>query len=293
MISDIRTDDGLRDALGRLPAEGGWDGPLGRRIVATLAAAARHWVRSHTYDVVDPHRREHLTGVAWEFVATNTSAVIAARSPWGLLITAMRHHAAAEALADELSTSARHAKNLLEEKVRARLPTPLHSAVRPGLAHETTATQPASSKTNDDPVSHEVLAHLEPDPTADWDNALRALYDELLAAGAPSEKTAAAIENVIDASCSTTSRSRMHTAVYRSTSMLDLTHAQRRALTELLIGTRRGGPEQSTWLAIRRSIASGEEPAMSTDVVAATRIARFASASQQDPASVRQLAMSA
>lgn len=45
----------------------------------------------------------------------------------------------------------------------------------------------------------------------------------------------------------------MYTAIYRSPEFSGLSHVQRRALAELLIGTRRSGPDGSAWLALNRA----------------------------------------
>ncbi|NED97935.1 hypothetical protein G1H11_21790 [Phytoactinopolyspora alkaliphila] len=275
-VGDVCSNDGLRAALRRMPADGGWDGPTGRAVIDALRSVARRWISPYGA-IEDPHRADHLAGLAWEFLKTDAESVLRARSPWSLLRTAMRHLASAATLADELGVSERHARHLLESKVRSRMPAHhLHTMIRVGDCAETRFGSGSNGNASDDPVSDEVLAALDVDVTADWDQALRTVHEDLVAAGAPATVAADAILGVIDAASSADSKSRMHTAVYRCEQLNGLTHTQRRALAELLIGTRRGGPEESAWLALRRECQGEGSGRTVTPSAFAARVDRFA-----------------
>lgn len=286
MIFDVRTDDGLREALARVPTDGGWDGPVGRLIVAALRGKASELVNRQRSDVRDPHRVAHLVGHGWEYLATYTTSVAAAHSPWGMLHTAMRRHARAAELADELGVSEQTAKELTRSQRRIEA----HTATRLGV------DQPPMRRHEqaDDPTGDAVTAETELEEPDDWDDALRLLRDQLVAAGAPPTQTDRAISGVLDV-LSSVRRSHAHTAVYRSNRLEGLNHDQRRALVELLIGTRRGGPATSAWLSLRRAPDRGELPWASIDPAAAARMARFVSPFRRHarPEQQRALALSA
>jgi hypothetical protein len=82
MVGDVRTDDGLRTALVRLTSSGGWNGPLGRLVLAEVSRrAAREARRTRAVaDAADPDYAWHLVGVAWECLETQTESVVGARS---------------------------------------------------------------------------------------------------------------------------------------------------------------------------------------------------------------------
>lgn len=278
--ADVRTDDGLREALVRVPADGGWDGPIGRAVVDALEQVAYRWVRRS--DIVDSQLAKHLVGVAWEFLATNTETVVGARSPWSLLHAAMRRRGAAEVLGAELCTSARHARKLSETAVRLRLAAPVHTAAR--VSVETSGIFDAGSDVSaDDPVGDQAVRLGDPDGVSGWDDALRMIYRVLVRAGAPPKQTAEAITAVVDVIGSAESRSRMHTAVYQSPQLGCLSHDQRRALAELLIGTRRGSPESSVWLTLHRALDGGEQPDVHTHPGFASRVDAFAAPYRRAP----------
>jgi O-acetyl-ADP-ribose deacetylase (regulator of RNase III) len=98
---DVYTNDGLRAALAQVRREGGWEGPTGSAVIGALRSVAHRWIAPHGA-ITDPHRVEHLIGLAWEFLATETDTVLRARSPWSLLRASMLHLANAASLADEL-----------------------------------------------------------------------------------------------------------------------------------------------------------------------------------------------
>ncbi|NEE01209.1 hypothetical protein [Phytoactinopolyspora halotolerans] len=249
---DVRTDDGLREALDEIVSGGGWDGRLGRHLLDALGEASHRWALRRS-DVVDADLATHLVGVAWEFIATHLEMVKGARSPWRLIHVRMRQHASTEVRAEELCTSARHARKLGESAVRARHAASLRTAARVSPEQMAFFDAEVRDRSVMDPVSEQVLQLSEPAGMADWDEALRSVHAALVAAGAPPLETAEAISAVVDSVSKAESRSRTHTTVYRSPQLEWLSPAQRRALAALLIGTRRGGPPSSTWLELHRS----------------------------------------
>ncbi len=273
MIFDVRTDDGLRQALTRVPREGGWDGPIGRVVITALWGKASGLVARQRSDVRDAHRVQHLVGLGWEYLAQHTSYVVAAGSPWAVLHTVMRLQARTAELGDELGVSERRARELTRSERRVEA----HTATRLGVERAPLQKRRQASDLVDDAAPGES----DPEDTAGWDAALRELRDQLVAAGAPPAATDRAISAVLDV-LSTARRSHAHTEVYRSSQLDGLDHEQRRALVELLIGTRRDGPGSSAWLALRRAPERGELPWASMDPAAAARMARFASPFRQD-----------
>lgn len=290
-LKDVRTDAGLRAALTQVRSDGDWDSPTGRLVVHALRAASRRWQARHA-DVVDPHRIEHLVGAAWEMVATHVDAVIGARSPWAFIHAAMWHVSCSTVLADDLGVSERHARHLLQSRTLSTLPK-LHTTVRLGTSQTMEYVPAHTGDSSSDPVADEALDHIEPDPTADWDDALKILHDELVSAGAPSVPAAEAIRAAVEAAASTDSPSRMHTQVYRSGLAGGLDRDQLRALAELVIGTRRGGPGESAWWMLRRSLADGERPALREHPKLAARVERFAAPFRTTSAHPTELALSA
>lgn len=262
MIFDVRTDDGLRQALARVPWEGAWDGPIGRLIITALWGKASGLVNRQRSDVHDAHRVQHLVGLGWEYLAQHTAYVVAARSPWAVLHTVMRLHARTAELGDELGVSERRARELTRSERRVEA----HTATRLGMERAPMQKHRQTS---------------EPEIADDWDAALRELRDQLVVAGAPPVVTDHAISAVLDV-LSTVRRSHAHTEVYRSSQLDGLDHDQRRALVELLIGTRRDGPGSSAWLALRQAPERGEMPWVSLDSDAAARMVRFASPFRQE-----------
>ncbi|NDL56987.1 hypothetical protein [Phytoactinopolyspora mesophila] len=274
-VGDIFTDDGLRAALRRVMDGEGWDSPVGQLVVDALRAMSHRWTVPHA-DVVDPHRLDHLVGLAWEMLVTYPEKVVSARSPWGMINVALWHRACSAALADELGVSERHARQLMQSNVRSRLQAgALHTTVRlgEGTTFERASTEPAARR---DPVGDEALGNVHAEPTEDWDEALRLLQTELVEAGVPPEQTVEAIQQVIEVIAAAHSRSYMHTEVYRSPQLAGLDHAQRRALAELLIGTRRGGAADSAWWTLRCRLADGERPQLRAYPKFAARVAKFA-----------------
>ncbi|PSL08184.1 hypothetical protein CLV30_101151 [Haloactinopolyspora alba] len=269
MIFDVRTDDGLRQALARMPQEGGWDGPLGRVVISALWDKASALVNRQRSDVRDAHRVPHLVGLGWEYLAQHAAYVAGARSPWAVLHTVMRRQARAAELGDELGVSERRAR----ESTRTERRVEAHTATRLGVDH------PPTDHVGD-PTQDPTAGAAVPAWTGGWDAALRELRDQLVAAGAPAAATDDAISAVLDV-LSTVRRSHAHTEVYQSTRLDGLDRDQRRALLELLIGTRRGGPASSAWLALRQAPERGELPWASIDRAAAARFARFASPFRQ------------
>jgi hypothetical protein len=250
MVGDVRTDDGLRSALVRLPSSGGWDGPLGRLVLAEVARrAAREARRVRTVaDAADPEYARHLVGVAWECLETQTESVIGARSPWAYVHQVMARAAAVEASARDRMCSPDAAR-------RDSGTAAPHTARRIDEATVLEAMTPLGGDPTGDAATTAAEQELFP---ARWDPALVDMVEQLVAEGADRATTIEAVEVLLDVLQTTTSRSRVHTTAYRSGELRSLlSRHQVRVLTDLLLGSRREGPRGSAWLLLRQARAEG------------------------------------
>jgi hypothetical protein len=117
------------------------------------------------------------------------------------------------------------------------------------------AVTPLAADPTGDAATASVEGALFPDR---WDPALVDMVDQLVAEGADRATTIEAVEVLLDVLQTTTSRSRVHTAAYRSDELRSLlSRRQVQVLTNLLLGSRREGPRGSAWLLLREARANG------------------------------------
>lgn len=242
-MHDLRTDPGLRESLIDLTHDGGWNGPAGRAVLYEFRrladAIARRAFRGS--DIYDPHLVDDLVSVAWEVAHEQTSQVIGADRPWAYVASAMTRAAATEIRAAELLTAPRAARDLAGQGQR-------------------TARRLGSSAAWLDSIPPR---HIDAAPLRQWNPALRALHSELIRAGAPTVLAAEAIDMALDVLQLTLRRSWLHHTAYRDARLgASLSRTQVRALMDLLIGSRRDGPDGSAWLALRRAVAVGRQPTL-------------------------------
>lgn len=265
-LGDLRTGEGLREALRRLPAEGGWSGPLGRRVLIAvgdlcgrLAVSVERRVEGCYHD---PDRAADLTARAWELLTTSREVIIGAANPWAYLTRSVLRAGVNAGVGDRLLVRdvvvrGGGARSVLPpirvgDEVRAldRCPGPYDPPASPPLGESRHA-----------------------------DSSLAALVEVLVAAGAQERVTWAAIDRIADV-VSMHRHGRREAAVTsdRVLAELGLSSEQSSALLALLTGTRRGGVEQSLWLRLRKQPRDerGRYAATVTPAVRA-RIQRYAS----------------
>ena len=98
-VTDVRTNEGLRAAVGEVARCASWEIPAGRRLLAELrvrsarraAAVSRRVSVDLSVELVDD-----MTSLAWELLATHAHSVLGAERPWAYLMSA-----AAQALTNE------------------------------------------------------------------------------------------------------------------------------------------------------------------------------------------------
>lgn len=262
MIADIRTDEGLREALILLPTLGGWNGPMGRLILAevrrraaTLAAKVQR-----TSDIRDLGLADDLVSFAWEVLSSRRDLMIGAGSPWGVVTTTLLRRARNETRATELLSGSRVARREVEKHASK-------TVSRYGDWAEIEARVQQVSGLGD----AREAAH------SDWDEGLKALHGELVAAGAPPRAARDAIEGALELLERGVRRSWVHHKAYRDGRLTtQMNRTQVRALMDLLIGSRRHGAAGSAWLALRQAAQDG-------------RPARIAEAHPQSVRKVRAL----
>ncbi|WP_147375244.1 hypothetical protein [Jiangella rhizosphaerae] len=186
---------------------------------------------------------DDMVSFAWELLSTRTNSVLDAERPWSWLATAMRRAAQGEARAAELVTAPRKARTEIEQ-------------------HQTKTLPRLGGQLDDHPkvqsmVDSSVSLRSGTVGSA-WDAGLRALHAELVAAGAPAEAAAEAIECALDILEQTVRRSWIHHTAYRDVRLTaQMSRTQVRALIDLLIGSRRHGAAGSAWLALRQAAQEG------------------------------------
>lgn len=239
---DVRTNAGLREALLDLPDPHSWSTPLGRQVIDAIAVRARAaaFRFGRCGDTPVPDLAESLVGFGWELMLTQREQVIAAAKPWGLVHQAMARHARAESHAADLLTSNARARRALKSAGHTALRIGDHQVPDPGQVVDSPALAAG---------------------TGGWDEGLRALHRELVAAGAEPGPAREAIASGLDMLNRTTRRSHLHMLAYRDDRLIGmLGRPGVTALMNLLIGSRREGPAGSAWLALRDAARAGRRP---------------------------------
>ncbi len=232
-LVDLRTGPGLRQALTCLPSEGGWSGPLGRRVLEVVGehcARLAPLVERRTGQPADPHRSADLTSRAWELMATHSEMIIHASNPWGYLTRCVLTAGVNAAIADKLLVR--------DATVQGGCAPTCVSPER--LGYEFGALDRAAG--------HAHRASGDMPLQSGWDSALRQLHTDLVRAGAPATATANAINRVIDLAA-THRRGHREAAVKQDRVLagIGLSAGQTTALLALVAGTRRGGAKESLW----------------------------------------------
>jgi hypothetical protein len=243
VITDIRTDEGLREALALLPTRGGWNGPTGRLILAevrrravTVAAKVQR-----TSDVREAGLADDMVSFAWEVLSSRRDSVASASSPWGVVTTTLLRRARNEIRAAELLSGSRVARREVERHASK-------TVSRYGDWAEIEARVQEVSRSAGDPAT----------VSNDWDEGLKALHAELIAAGAPPRAARDAIEGALELLERGVRRSWVHHMAYRDVRLTaQMSRTQVRALMDLLIGSRRHGAAGSAWLALRQAAQDG------------------------------------
>lgn len=234
----------------RLPAEGGWSGRTGAQLLEVLSehcARLALVVERRSGQPADPHRADDLTSRAWELLATRPGPVLAASNPWAYLTRCLVTAGVNAAVADKLLVR--------DLAVQGGL-VPVSTAPR-RVGEQVDALDRAGLSIGGDPLG----------PLgSDWGLALRRLYGDLVAAGAPAAVTAMAIDRVVEVVAS-------HRRGHREAAAkgdhvivgLGLSPAQATALVALVAGTRRGGVEESLWARLHEG-ATHSGPAVTPSV---------------------------
>jgi hypothetical protein len=246
VITDIRTDVGLREALVLLPKRGGWNGPMGQRILMEVRRRARAIVArvARMSHVPQEDLADDLVAFAWEMLSVRLDSVIGAGSPWGVVTTALLRRARNEARAAELLNGSRAARR--EVEVYAAKAARRYGDWTQLEAHFREVVGPGDDS----------KASLN-----EWDAGLKALHAELVAAGAPPKAAEEAIEGALELLERGVRRSWVHHAAYRDRRLTaQMNRTQVRALMDLLIGSRRHGAAGSAWLALRQAAQEGRPP---------------------------------
>ncbi|SDT37592.1 hypothetical protein [Jiangella sp. DSM 45060] len=243
MITDIRTDEGLREALVLLPTRGGWNGPAGRLILAevrrravTLAARVQR-----TSDIREESLPDDMVSFAWEVLSSRRDSVIGAGSPWGVVTTALLRRARNEVRAAELLSGSRVARREVEK-------------------HGSKTVSRYGDWAEIEARVQDAWGSADARKTAqfEWDEGLKALHAELVAAGAPARAARDAIEGALELLEHGVRRSWLHHVAYRDVRLAaQMSRTQVRALMDLLIGSRRHGAAGSAWLALRQAAQDG------------------------------------
>lgn len=241
-----------------IPADGGWSGPLGRRLLDVLSERCERLavvVERRSGQPADPHRAADLTSRAWELLATRPHLVCGAANPWGYLTQCLV----------TAGVNAAVAERLLVRYVAIQgggVPTTV-SLHRIGQEMDAVDRATADNGVRVD------AAHL----TARWDTALRQRHADLVSAGAPPRVTATAVDRVVDL-VATHRNGHGEAAAKRDRvlAQLGLSPSQASALVALVAGTRRGGSRESLWVR-RRDDRAPSDPAITPAVRA--RIAAY------------------
>lgn len=228
----MRTDEGLRQALGMLAASGNWEGPLGRRVLEQMrlrAMVIAHRVCSDSHVSANGNDlADDIVGRAWEAFILRPQDILGSQRPWKVLATILAVAARGEYLADAFGTNARAARRYVSDSFRS----PLRTDIERDFVHQSAGPLVSGGWR--------------------WDVGLRALHDELVREGAPPRLAVEAINAALDILGESMRRSWIHTRAYRDERLTRmLSHDQIRALIDLLIGSRREGSEGSAWLALR------------------------------------------
>jgi hypothetical protein len=262
VITDVRTDEGFREALIFLPTGGGWNGPTGRLILSEVRRRAKILAAKvqRASDVRDEGLADDMVSFVWEVLSSRRDSVIGASSPWGVVTTTLLRRARSEIRAAELLSGSRVARREVERHASKTVRRYGDWAEIEAQAQEAwgSATTRVTALT-------------------DWDEGLKALHAELVAAGAPAGAAREAIEGALEFLERGVRRSWVHHAAYRDVRLTaQMSRTQVRALMDLLIGSRRHGAAGSAWLALRRAAQEG-------------RPARIAEAHPQSVRKVRAL----
>ena len=254
-VVDVSTDRGLQTALLVMETSQAWESALGRAVIDQVHLRARATASAvrRSCDVAMGDLVQALVGRGWEVLVTQREELIDVDRPWGVVVRAMSRAAARDARAAELLTSS--------SASRFAVVGGWHTARRFGLDSAT-----VTDRANDavaDPTGEAAVEDRDVDGTAAWDPALRTLRDELVAAGAPPAMAVEVLAAALDVLSMTTRRSHVHFTAYRDERLTRmLNRAQIRALMDLLIGSRREGPEGSAWLALRAAGRSDQSASL-------------------------------
>src|SRR5690625_1876453 len=171
---DIRTNEGLREALVRLQHTGDWDGMLGRQVLEQVTVrcfmAVRHVHSGSSAPSGDHRSHAHsLVSRTWEKLVGDPAWAVGADKPWGLVVTFIRDEARRERLMDTFGEGKVERVRDWTRRVQAQPP------IRVGWPTDL----------DDAPVRQQPQAR-----THRWDAGLEALHEELMEAGAPSVSAA-------------------------------------------------------------------------------------------------------
>lgn len=249
--SGAGTDDGLKQALRQLGSAEDWNGPVGHAVLEQVRLRAVRVVNgpSTRHDVMISHLVDGLVGVGWEIMTAQRDEILAADRPWGFVVRALGRAAVQELRSSELVTSG--------EGARWARADGWHTARRMGMDNAGILNRLAPA--GHDPTAGAAIEGPLDDGTRRWDPGLRGLRAEFVAAGASRAIATELINAALDVLQLTLRRSHVHYVAYRDPRLTQrLTPPQIRALVDLLIGSRRGGPEDSAWLALREAASAGD-----------------------------------
>jgi len=247
---DVSSNEGLRAALGRVPAEGGWSGPTGTLVLAALPNKLRHAAPRRAQRAgrsTSPEDLSDLVSRAFEILTGEPDRVRAAKAPWAYLCTA----ASNAAVRADMMLDYGVPEWLTHEGRRTPLPPRPTRLGATATDMERVAATPVIANVDN---ARAGMHHED-----DFGEVMSMVLAAIVARGAPEDVTTAALLRCTQI-IATTGASRRHKTARCDLELVltGLSAPQARDLMVLLVGEQGGRDADDTLLAAaREAIASG------------------------------------